>query len=192
MEDLKQIVSQNIARLRVYNKLTQLELGEKLNYSDKAISKWERGESIPDAYVLKQMSALFHVSVDYLLSDHASEKKLPLGLELHNRLTITKISFVGVWALAILVFVILLLCGQAQWLVFVFALPLSLVVLLVFNSLWGKRPRNFYIISALIWSVLATVYLSFLQYNWWILFLLGIPAEVILSLCFKIHRVKKP
>ena len=64
MDNLKNIVSKNIIYLRKLNQMTQFELGKKLNYSDKAISKWERGEAIPDAYILKQMSELFHVSVD--------------------------------------------------------------------------------------------------------------------------------
>lgn len=64
---LKNIIAQNIAELRRNNNMTQLELAEKLNYSDKAISKWERGESLPDVAVLKNIADIFLVSVDYLL-----------------------------------------------------------------------------------------------------------------------------
>lgn len=45
MEDIKSIVAKNITDLRILNNMTQLELGAKLNYSDKTISKWERGHS---------------------------------------------------------------------------------------------------------------------------------------------------
>ena len=72
MEDIKQIIAKNIASLRTDSKLTQLELAEKLNYSDKAISKWERGESIPDVITLKAVADLFGVTVDYLLTGRAS------------------------------------------------------------------------------------------------------------------------
>ena len=51
-EQLKQTVANNIAQLRKSKGLTQLELAERLNYSDKAVSKWERGEGLPDVLVL--------------------------------------------------------------------------------------------------------------------------------------------
>ena len=191
MNDLKNIVAKNILYLRMLNQMTQFELGEKLNYSDKSISKWERAEAIPDAYILKQMSELFQVSVDYLLSDHSNEENNAVVPQYNNHLTITKISVVGVWTLAIFVFIILWLGGDIEWLVFIYSMPISLIVLLVLNSIWGKRRNNFYIISALVWSMIATVYLSFIQYNWWLLFVLGIPSEILIYLCFKLCSKQK-
>ena len=47
MEDIKND-AKNITELRILNNMTQMELAEKLNYSDKTISKWERAESSPD------------------------------------------------------------------------------------------------------------------------------------------------
>ena len=67
LEELKLITASNIINLRTQAGMTQAELGSKLNYSDKTISKWERAEAIPDAFVLKQMGELFGVSVDNLL-----------------------------------------------------------------------------------------------------------------------------
>lgn len=185
---LKKVVAANIAALRTDNRMTQLELGEKLNYSDKAISRWERGDAVPDAGVLLQMSRLFGVTVDYLLHEHTGDspsENLPPRHSNHK--TIAMISFIGVWTVALLIFVIYYLLGRIEWLTFVYALPVSLILLLVLNSLWGKRRRNLYIISLLIWSILGAVYLSLLEKNWWILFLLGIPAQIIICLCFRIH-----
>ena len=68
MDELKLIFASNLIRLRTAAGMTQAELGEQLNYSDKSISKWERGEAIPDAAVLKRMSEIFGVTVDYLLT----------------------------------------------------------------------------------------------------------------------------
>jgi transcriptional regulator with XRE-family HTH domain len=187
MDDLKYIVAKNIAALRTRSRLTQFELGEKLSYSDKAISKWERAEAVPDAYVLKQMSELFSVSVDYLLSDHSGEAEpVPVdpGIVIHR--AVTKLSFICVWTVALFTFIVLWILGIKMWLLFAYALPASLIVLLVLNSIWGTVWRNFYIISALVWSVIAAIYLSFLQYDWWLLFVLGVPAEFIIYFCFKI------
>jgi transcriptional regulator with XRE-family HTH domain len=68
LEDIKSVIAENISRLRRENNMTQIELADRLNYSDKAISKWERGESVPDISVLKAIADLFGVSVDYLIS----------------------------------------------------------------------------------------------------------------------------
>lgn len=168
--------------------MTQLELGEKLNYSDKAISKWERAESIPDAYILKQMSELFHVSVDYILNDHSNEEEKIAPSSDINHVTITKISIVGIWTFAIFIFSIFWALGYIEWMIFVYTLPISLIVLLVLNSLWGNCKNNFYIISGLVWSIIVVVYMLFFKYNLWLFFILGIPSEIIIYLCFKIHK----
>ncbi|MEA4903051.1 helix-turn-helix transcriptional regulator [Desulfitobacterium sp.] len=191
MDNLKNIASKNIIYLRKRSQMTQLELGEKLNYSDKAISKWERAEAIPDAYILKQMSELFHVSVDYILTDHSNEEETPetpAPLRYYNHMTIKKITIVGIWTLAILIFTIFWALGYREWLIFVYTLPISLIVLLVLNSIWGNRKNNFYIISGLVWSIIAAIYLSFFKYNLWLLFILGIPSEMIIYLSFKIPQ----
>ena len=73
MQDLRLIISQNIVSLRRKSGLTQIELAEKLSYSDKAVSKWERGESTPDITVLKAIADIFSVTVDYLISENHPE-----------------------------------------------------------------------------------------------------------------------
>ena len=102
MEDLKQIVAANIIALRTNLELTQAELGEKLNYSDKSISKWERGEAIPDVRVLKEMAQIFGVTVDYLINDHNGEEPPspdPVEMLKRNYLVVssTKNSTASAW-----------------------------------------------------------------------------------------------
>ena len=98
MSDLKKIIANNISELRRAFPLTQAELAEKLNYSDKAVSKWERGESMPDIEVLKQIADLFGVSVDYLLSEthDKSEPDIP-RLMRRNRLIISGELAISLW-----------------------------------------------------------------------------------------------
>ena len=189
MDDLKDIVSKNIIYLRTRSKMTQLELGEAINYSDKAVSKWERGKSIPDAYVLRKLSAVFNVSVDSLLSRHAEEELEATVEHSVDRRTISLISFVGTWTLAIVVFAVMYFLGSVQWLVLVYALPVSNIVLIVLSAIWGKAKANVYFISLAVWSILAAIYLTFIQYNWWLLFIIGLPVQVIVLLSFRV-RVK--
>ncbi len=193
MEESKKIVAANITQLRTSLGLTQAQLGEKLNYSDKSVSKWERGESVPDVFVLKAIADLAGVTVDWLITPHDEEETIePVQkTRSYSRRFLTLTVLAGIWALAVLVFVVLWLAGVFSWLVFVCAIPVSLVTLLVFNSIWGDRSMNLYIISGLIWSVISLVYLSALDRNWWQLFLLGIPAQIIVIFAFSIKPHEK-
>jgi len=191
VDDLKYIVSKNIIYLRTVNKMTQLELGEALSYSDKAVSKWERGEAVPDAYVLKKLSALFNVSVDYLLEEHDELELKTYKPHRFDRRIISLISFIGTWTLAIIIFAILWFLGWTQWLVFIYALPVSLIVMVALTSVWSKGKTKVYFISLLVWSIIVAIYLTFLHNNWWLLFVIGVPAQIIILLCLKIRIIPK-
>lgn len=188
--ELKAIVAKNITALRTKNKMTQLELGVALSYSDKAVSKWERAESIPDAYVLLKMSELFGCSVDYLLHEHSEKEHLPKQKKRVNHAVVSLISLLGVWTATLLTFIIMHLAGFTYPLIFVYALVVSMILLTVFNSLWGKRAGQFIVISALVWSIFLMIYLIFLREgnNYWQLMLLGIPSQLIILLCFYVIR----
>ena len=190
MEDLKFITAANIISLRTKAGMTQAQLAELLNYSDKSVSKWERAEAVPDAYVLKHMSEIFGVSVDYLLSSH--NDWAPISQKQKRRYRseiIVLISMAGIWTLAFFIFIIGWILGHMLWLVFIYAVPISLITLLVFNSVWENGKRNYYIVSTLVASIFVMVYLTLLRWNPWQLLLLIIPAELIVFLAF---RVKKP
>ena len=187
MTELKKIIAQNISELRKGAGMTQLQLAEKLNYSDKAVSKWESGASIPDVGVLLEISKLFGVTVDYLLyEDHkVPVKALVRGTMMgRKKLVITLLSVALVWFIATTVFVFFNIFGawNDRWLSFVFAVPVSAVVAIVFNSMWGKQRHNYVYISILMWSALASIYLALLSFNIWLIFLVGIPGQVIICL----------
>ena len=194
MEESKRIVADNIIRLRTSLGLTQAQLGEKLNYSDKSVSKWERAESVPDVFVLKLIADMAGVTVDYLLTEHDSDEVIERdkeGERRYSRRFISLTVLAGIWALAVLVFVVLWLAGIISWIVFVCAVPISLITMLVLNSIWGNRRNNLYIISLLVWSIICLVYLSALEQNWWQLFLIGVPAQIIIIFAFSIKKRQK-
>lgn len=196
MENLKEIIANNLVTLRRQHNMTQLELAEALNYSDKAISKWERGESVPDVAVLKQMAVLFGVTLDYLVEEEHRPEERPIPPDAHlqrNRRIITGISVVLVWLIATTVFINFNLLAAPQlhnmWQLFVCAVPVSFIVWLVFNSLWFDRKWNFLIVSLLVWSSLAALYLSLLSLSLpiWQVFVVGVPAQIIILLWSGIH-----
>ena len=208
MKDIKPIIAKNISELRAAAGLTQMELAEKLNYSDKAVSKWERAESIPDITVLTNIADLFGVPLDYLvrknhgdivptMPNHEEEKeKLKSKKDEHrmkrNHGFITGMCIILVWLVAMTLFMILdlAIADRLTLLVFAYAVPVSMIVWLVFNSIWFNRRLNFLIISLLMWSVLGCVHLTLLPFgfNVWMMFILGVPGEIIILLWSMIKR----
>ncbi len=197
MKELKAIIAENITVLRKSRLMTQGDLAEKLNYSDKAVSKWERGESVPDITVLKAIADLFGVTVDYLLTrDHKAykeERKEVKKRKKSNRLFITLISVVAVWLAAVIVFLnfdSFLSELDGKWLVFVYAVPVSSIVALIFNLIWGKRIFSIILSSVICWSLTSSVYLTLLiseNRNIWLLFVLGAPVQVMILLWSRLH-----
>lgn len=191
MDDLKLIVAGNLIRLRTEAGLTQAELGAELNYSDKTISKWERAEAMPDAAVLKHLAEIYGTTVDYLLCSHdqwnPQEQTAENSLE-YSRAMVMLVSVIGIWTLAILLFVIFWVLGSHFWIIFAAAVPTSLTTLLILNSVFNKGRRNSLIIALLVLSLIALIYFSLFKYNPWQLFLVAIPAELMVFLCFRIKR----
>lgn len=204
MEDIKSIIAENIVQLRKRKGMTQIELAERLNYSDKAVSKWERGESVPDIGVLKTVADLFGVTVDYLITaGHENEAEAVTDTPIDDegarikwkrkRLMITGMSVMLVWLIALLVFIPLdVIYNDIVWhfLAFAYAVPVSMLVWLVFNATWFDRRKNFLIISLMVWTLIASIYLTVLAlgYNIWQLYLLGIPGQLIIILWSKIGK----
>ena len=197
MDNLKNIFAKKLVQLRTAAGLTQSELGDKLSYSDKTVSKWERGESIPDATVLKKISSIFRVSVDSLLGDDAPVKEdsgtEKAGFSLSIYPSITRVSLSGIWLAAVLAFVLVwIILDIPYWMVFAYAVPTTFLALLVFNSTWNKGKGNFWIISALMISIISVLFLAFLPVqSTWQLFLLILPAELVIYLSFRIKKRRK-
>lgn len=187
MNDYKRIIANNIAELRKAVPYTQAELAEKLNYSDKAVSKWERGESIPDVVVLKQIADLFGVTVDYLLQethdDYSVTQSVPFQKK-KKHVIITLLSCALVFLIATVFFALLGITTELGrlWLAYVYCVPICSILLIVFNSIWGNQRINYYYISLLVWSLLASIYLTVGDYTNWLIFIIGIPGQIIILL----------
>lgn len=195
MNSSKEIVASNIASLRQDAGMTQAEFAKQLNYTDKAISKWERAESIPDVFVLATIAELFGVTVDYLLATHEDKEIFnnPLPQKKYNRLALSLLSIMPVWLIATLAYVIGVpfINTDRMWLAFVVAVPVSAIVLLVFSAVWHKEKLVYLFVSVLIWTILGFVYLLFYEQNYWLLFTVGIPLQLAVLLWARVIVIKK-
>lgn len=212
MADLKQIVAHNLTQLRKERHLTQIQLAELIHYSDKAVSKWERGESLPDLAVLKQLADYYGVTLDALVSEQGAEPAKALAAEAEsntsdavdteqttkpyttkNRIVIAGMAIVLVWLIATTIFVILdILVPNMEYspMMFIYAIPLTAIVWLVFNSIWFNRRVNYLIISILVWTTLVALFVTFWAYQPWQLFFIGIPAQIIIWLWSRLRSSK--
>ena len=169
--------------------MTQFELAQKLNYSDKSVSKWERAEGVPDLYVARQIADIFEVSVDYLLSDKPFRKPLFS----RNKFIITLLSMASPWLLATLLNWILGMVFQdvSFWRLYVYAIPITAIVALVFSCIWWKKIWQFISVSAIIWSVPTCIFTSFNIRGNAFVYIVAAVAQVMAVMGFLIKKTKE-
>ena len=206
-EKLKYQIGANIAAYRKRAGLTQAGLAENLNYSDKAVSKWERGESVPDVLTLMQLAAQFDITVNDLLVDpealpgnpgtlekamtQVSEKALKRKA---NKNVILALSSTLVWFVALFACVILSsfdFLEKYSCLLFFYAIPANAIVLLSLRSAWHDFRWNKALISAIVWGSLLSIYVTLkavMGIDFWKIFLLGIPGQIAIFLWFRMFR----
>ena len=210
-ENVKYRIGSNIAAYRKRDGLTQVSLAEKLNYSDKAVSKWERGESIPDVLTLMQLAELFGITVNDLVCDpnalpEYSDSKLEKAMtqvsekalkRKANKNVIQALSSTLVWFVALFAFVILSsfdFLEAYSCLLFFVAIPANAIVLLSLRSAWHDFRWNQMLISLIVWGSLLSIYMvifTLYHYSFWKIFLLGIPGQIAIFLWFRMFRPTK-
>lgn len=94
----------------------------------------------------------------------------------------------GIWTLALLCFVILWLLGRTEWMILISTVPASLIASLVMNSVWNAGRYNRFLVAALVLSLILLVYLSLWRIHPWQLFLVAVPAEIVVFLSFHIKN----
>ena len=210
-EKLKNQIGANISAYRKRAGLTQAGLAEKLNYSDKAVSKWERGESVPDVVTLAQLAEQFGITVNDLLVDldalpeetgkvqQAMEQVVEKTLKRKaDKKIILMLSSLLCWFVALFLYVVLSAIPFTEdwsWLFFVYAIPANAIVLLSLRSAWHDFRWNKAYISVIVWGSLLSVYVTlrvFLGWDIWKMFLLGIPGQIAVLLWFRLFRTPKP
>lgn len=204
-KDFNAVIGKNLLKLRKNMKLTQMEVAEKFNYSDKSISKWEKGESLPNIEVLCELAEFYGVTLDDLTKENENleilENKNQVKKEkkrtprmFSTRLMVTLLGVGAVWLCATILFVVLKLCLNINcFMCFMWAGVASLIVLIVFNSIWGRMRYLFPILTVMLWLLLATIQLQLYlptKLNIWPIYFLGIPLQILIILWGAL--IKKP
>lgn len=183
--NIKMIIAKNICGLRKREKMTQADLAERLFYSDKAVSKWERGESLPDAEMLYEIACLFHVDVQYLFTEH---EYLGLTVEEQERLQKreNRYRLLFVFSIVFIIFTMSLsvMASFMEYLeishltIGLFFIPLIPAVFLIINLVFGRKRLNLVLISLIIWTLAEAIYIYFSKFNLTIVFAIALILEI--------------
>ncbi len=204
MEELKTIVGKNLNSLRKQAKLTQSELAEKFNCTDKAVSKWEQGATLPDLDTLKQLANFYGVTIDYL-TEEKNIKNPQFNPKTDriifiNRVTITCLLSSIIWMIATIWFIyplVFLKQTNAYWPIFIWALPVNCILMIILNRLFFKRNKDIFLVvwTIFLWSLLTAIYMHFtfftkLGYNLWMIFIIGVPAQAVIALWYVLKKIR--
>ena len=196
MKDVRPIISKNLTMLRKEKGLTQAELAEKLNYSDKAISRWENGDTLPDVNMLYELCEFYGITLNDLISEDCQSKK-EAKKEYTKEMNTYKIwrsilSVSIVWLLVTLIFTYsLAISGSTKlWILFVWAVPVSIIAFYVYGKSFLNSFSRFILSSCVMWTIIASMFVSLFPHVFWQLFLIGVPVEVIIFLTYKMKKYK--
>ena len=201
MEDLAPIIGNNLAKLRNARGLTQGQLAEKFNYTDKSISKWECGEGAPDINTLQALADFYGVTIDYLCHPHSEAALEAQGSydpkkTVSNRIIFTALLITLVWTIVVTVYVSTRLIPMTQdwhgWTAFLWGAPATFLVMMGANRKWGLLVLDIPFSLLFIWSALAVAYIELglgLSWGMWPIFFIGIPLTVLVIL-FDLHKMR--
>lgn len=194
-ENLTEIIAENLVYYRKKAKLTQSELAAKLAYSDKSISKWERKEGVPDIHVLVELAKLYGLSVNDFVT---KKKKEMIANRYYSKVLITSLAVGLVWFIATICFFVLNFFVPTikeefdTWLVFIYAIPISSIVLIIFGSIYFHKIFTMIAVSLLIWTFALSMHLTFQQFgDIYLIYFVMIPFQILIVFFFMLLMKKK-
>ncbi len=199
-EKLKSTIASNLTYYRKQAGLTQLKLAEILNYSDKAVSKWERGEGVPDIFILVQLADLYQISVNDLIGERKIIKKASF---LKNRILITLLSIALAWLVFVVSFAIVTIIerntsndwSKWTWVLFIAPLPVSCIIALVFDKIWDEvRWHRFFIVTGIVWTTALLIVSLLLVFDvnfHWVIWFVAATLQILVVLWYGLIRKGK-
>lgn len=191
--ELRKRIASNLAFYRKLSGLTQTELAERINYSDKSVSKWERAAGVPDIHVLVMMAELFGITVDDFISESAPLPKPDAEIQSKRRVITCLQLVAAVWVAVTAVFACLMLFAPGitrPWLSFIVAIPASAIVCVVFSTMWWGHLARLLSVSALAWTTAVCAFLLLLDNSFaFLIFIVCAAIQVLVLLWFVRNRI---
>ena len=193
----QELLAKNLVYYRKASGLTQLELAEKFNYSDKSISKWERGEGFPDVFVLKSLADFYGITVDDFYS--AEHKKITVKHSQKRKQIYIRLLSIGIALLVTFLtwFLLNTLLDKnlpfQSWLTFIYGTLVCSITWLVWEFIYHNRFNRMLATSAVIWTSALSIYLTFIivmNLNLYLIFIVALPLQA-LEIIWFLFRNKK-
>ncbi len=187
-EELQHLIAENIAYYRKQNGDTQAELAEKLSYSDKSVSKWERGDGTPDIFILSKIAGLYDITVQDLLR----EKKVPKTRSRHILIHLMSVGLV--WLVMTVLFCISQIFDilpEWSWLVYIYGLPITGIVSVVFSAMWWNSLMQGLSSSLILWGIGLSLVLSIRFHSVTLLLIVCAVLQVLVILFFLMKYLNK-
>ena len=184
VKGVKETVRENLIKLRKEHKFTQIELAERIGYSDKAISRWETGEVNPDIETLEKLAELYGIDITVFFSEYSPEnhrQEAAKESQLGRKIAVWILMVVALWYAGIMVFIYsstFILDSTRNWLIFIWLIPLTFILCSVMNKLWGNGVLGIIFSSLVCWTLLMAIYLHYLEHNLYLLFISGVPIQI--------------
>lgn len=196
MNNIESIFSKNLIKYRTLMGLRQSDLAKQINYSDKSISKWERGEGLPDLKATVKLCEIFGISIDDMLKEHKDHNEnISQTISIKNKKhTLTSLLSASlVWFIATVIYITLLIARIPGniWLPFIYAIPISSIVLLVFASIWGTNTLQTICVSLILWGIILSIAFSIKTDLIWFISIIGAVFQVIILMWFALKRLRK-
>ena len=192
MNNIRENIAHNLHELRIRRGLTQFELAEKFHYSDKAISKWENGDTLPDVEVLYNLCEFYGVTIDYLThEDNYRYIKVDTKAATINRISIICLVSLIIWTLATVLFVFSIIRkDNPMWQAYIWAVPANAVLLNLLNRAYFRSRITYFVCwSVFVWTLLAAIFLTIMDMSLWPIFILGVPAQAALTIWWNLKRL---
>lgn len=195
MDNIEKIFSTNLIKYRTLMGLKQSELAKMINYSDKSISKWERGEGLPDLKATSKLCEIFGITIDDMLKENNEHSKNITETKIiknKKHILISTLSASLVWFIATIVYISLLITQTPGniWLTFVYAIPVSAIVLLVFSSIWGSNLLQAICVSLILWGIILSIAFSIPTKLIWFIAIIGAVFQFMIVLWFILKKLK--
>ena len=178
MENIREIVAKNLVTLRKENNLTQVELAQKINFSDKAISRWEKGEVLPDIETLQKLSAVFSVPMSTILEAHEDKPKTKLVKPTKKEILSQLFLICEIWVIMSVAYAYINIArGVNLWQIFLWGVPATALFLLYQNRKTTNNLLNFIYGTLFVWSFITCLFLHMIEFHPWYFYILGVPIQ---------------
>lgn len=192
MENLKEIVSKNIVKLRKENNLTQVELAKKINFSDKAVSRWEKGEVLPDIETLQSLSEAFGVSLSSLLENKEGSIRKNFSRPTKQEILSQSFLICEIWVIISVIYAYFNISqGRNVWQLFIWGIPATALALIVQSRKLKNNLTNFIYGTIFVWTLITSLFIHMIQACPWYFFILGVPIQGLLIVRYVFNYKQK-